>query len=99
MHVIAAPPRPAPRRISAIPAAVIVEDDDDDVAPGPHTSEMTAAELDDAIPERASELSSEQLLRPRIDLLGDREHCFLLAALVGVPLENPLQQRRRSRNL
>jgi hypothetical protein len=66
-HVIAAPPTPAARRISAIPAAVIVEDDDDDPTPGPHTSEMTAVELDDAIPERTAELSSEQLLRPRIE--------------------------------
>jgi hypothetical protein len=65
-HVIAAPPGPAARRISAIPRAVLVEDDDDDMSPGPHTSEMTAAELDDAIPERADELSSEQLLRRRI---------------------------------
>jgi hypothetical protein len=66
-HVIAAPPSPTGRRISAIPRAVIVEDDDDDTSPGPHTSEMTAAELDDAIPERADELSSEQLLRRRVD--------------------------------
>jgi hypothetical protein len=66
-HLIAAPPGPAPRRISAIPAAVIVEDDDDDPTPGPHTSEMTAVELDDAIPERAAELTSEQLLHQRIE--------------------------------
>jgi hypothetical protein len=64
-HVIAAPPAPR-RRNSAIPPAVIVEDDDGDT-PGPHTSEMTAAELDDAIPERAGAQSSEQLLRPRVD--------------------------------
>jgi hypothetical protein len=69
-HLIAAPPAPAPpaRRTSSIPPAVIIEDVDDenDVTPGPHTSEMTAAELDDAIPERTDELPSEQLLRRRV---------------------------------
>ena len=63
-YVIAPPPSPgAPaRRGGSIAPAVIVEDDDDET-PGPHTTEMTAVELDDAVPERASELSSEQLLR------------------------------------
>ncbi|HMG20985.1 MAG TPA: hypothetical protein VK607_06695, partial [Kofleriaceae bacterium] len=79
-HVIAAPPRPAPPRSPSPPGprsgailrAVLVEDDDeddedDDGAPrGPHTSEMTAAELDDAIPERRTEFGPE-LLRRRLD--------------------------------
>jgi hypothetical protein len=70
-HVFAAPPAPAPSaaRSGAIPKAVIVEDDDeeDEDDRSPHTSEMTAAELDDAIPDRAIELPSEPLLRRRIE--------------------------------
>ena len=69
-NLIAAPPAAAPAavRSGAIARAVIVDDDDDDDdESGPHTSEMTAAELDDAIPDRASELASEPLLRRRIE--------------------------------
>jgi hypothetical protein len=77
-HVLAVPPGPgtAAARGGALRQALIVEDDDedsqddegdDDEARGPHTSEMTAVELDDAIPGRASELPSEPLLRRRLD--------------------------------
>jgi hypothetical protein len=72
-HVIAAPPAPArPRRTSSILPAVLVEDDEDDedddgVSPGPHTSEMSAVELDDAVPERTAGLTSEHLLHRRVD--------------------------------
>jgi hypothetical protein len=65
-HLVAPPPTPGSRapaipRSGSIPAAVIVEDEDDDEPPGPRTAEMTAIELDDAIPERSTELP-EQLL-------------------------------------
>jgi hypothetical protein len=75
-HIVAAPPAPAAARPGTVRPAVIVEDDDEDDededagsrAPrGPHTSEMTAAELDDAVPERTSEVTSDQLLRRRIE--------------------------------
>jgi hypothetical protein len=62
-HVVAAPPPPLPApparatRSGQLRRAVLVEDDDDDdddgEPRGPRTSEMTAAELDDAIPERS----------------------------------------------
>src|SRR6185295_19403805 len=68
-HLLASPPAPVAARSGAIPRAVIVEDDedDDDEDRDPHTSEMTAAELDDAIPDRASELASEPVLRRRVE--------------------------------
>jgi hypothetical protein len=74
-HVVAPPPSPASARSGLIRPAMLVddeddeEDDDDDVIPPPrgrHTQEMTAAELDDAVPGRANQDSSEQLLRPRL---------------------------------
>jgi hypothetical protein len=76
-HLIAPPPAPtAPARGGPRPAvlqAVIVDDDgDDDEPPGPRTAEMTAVELDDAVPERSTELP-EQLLRrgARYDAVDD----------------------------
>jgi Type II secretion system (T2SS), protein E, N-terminal domain len=44
-----------------------IEIDDDDEPRGPRTSEMTAAELDDAIPERTSEFDLNLLARRRIE--------------------------------
>jgi hypothetical protein len=68
-YVIAAPPQPAPPRAAPAPRAVIVDDDDgdDDEPQGPHTSEMTAAELDDAIPERTTEIDLGHPARRRIE--------------------------------
>jgi hypothetical protein len=74
-YLIAPPPKPAPAspslppRSAAIQPAVLVDDDDDgdDEPRGPRTSEMSAAELDDAVPERTAEFTPEHLARRRIE--------------------------------
>ncbi|HMG53193.1 MAG TPA: hypothetical protein VK601_06920, partial [Kofleriaceae bacterium] len=73
-HVIAPPPPPAPPR-TTMPRAVLIDDeehdddddDDDDDLSGPRTSVMSAAELDDAIPERTAEIMPGHLSRRRIE--------------------------------
>jgi hypothetical protein len=64
-HLIAAPPPPAARSAS-IQRAVLVDDDDDELI-GPRTSVMSNAELDDAIPQRTTEILPGHLGRHRID--------------------------------
>ncbi len=75
-NILAPPPAPAPPRSTAIQQAMIVDDDDDDdddpddrdrEASGRRTSEMSALELDNAIPERTAEVVPAHLARRRID--------------------------------
>jgi len=62
-QVIAPLPKPAPRS-AAIQQAMIVDDDEPS---GPRTSVMSAFELDDAVPERTSEIEPPHLSRRRIE--------------------------------
>ena len=69
-NVLAAPPRPAaPRARSGPidPAAPLSSDDDDDDEMGPTTSVMSAVELDEAIPQRSSEVIPAHLAKQQLD--------------------------------
>ncbi len=70
LHNLAEPPKPAPARVITpsyarkhAPTVDDLDDDDDDV--GPATSVMSAVELDDAIPQRSSDIIPAHLAKKR----------------------------------
>ncbi len=76
LHNLAEPPTPAPARVSTAPLApthVPAPDDPDDLDdyddddPGLETSVMSALELDDAIPQRSSDVVPAHLAKKRHD--------------------------------